>query len=186
MEALGYTLDSVLRKSENNQLSRIKCFDIALQLLDRIENLHSLGYVHGDLKPSNLMFYPNQSQRLCLIDFGLSTRYVTKDNIHISLQNTNLFSGNIQFASRHTCKGFNKSRRDDYESLFYILLYLLTEANLPWSYLVRKNNHKSSLSKNLQDRLSFCEREYAKMLPKILNSHFLLALKLEFTEKPKY
>jgi len=149
MEALGITLDSLLRKTANNQLSRFKCFDIALQLLNCIENLHSLGYVHGDLKPSNVMFYPHHSQRLCLIDFGLTTKYVTKDNRHISLQNTNLFSGNIQFASRHSCKGLNKSRRDDYESFFYILLYLLAEANLPWSYLVRKNNNKNSLSKNL-------------------------------------
>jgi hypothetical protein len=36
------------------------------------------------------------------------------------------------FASLNSCKGFNKSRRDDIESVLYIIIYLLNKKYLPW------------------------------------------------------
>ena len=37
------------------------------------------------------------------------------------------------FASLNACRGFNKSRRDDIEAAFYILIYLINRQKLPWS-----------------------------------------------------
>ena len=37
------------------------------------------------------------------------------------------------FASLNSCRGFNKSRRDDIEAAFYILIYLINRQKLPWS-----------------------------------------------------
>ena len=45
----------------------------------------------------------------------------------------NRFTGNFMFASLNSCRGFNKSRRDDIESAFYILIYLINGNKLPWS-----------------------------------------------------
>ncbi len=46
-------------------------------MIDRLESLHCLGYVHGDLKPLNIMATNNkQNNTLFLIDYGLSVNYV--------------------------------------------------------------------------------------------------------------
>lgn len=37
------------------------------------------------------------------------------------------------FASLNACRGFNKSRRDDIEAAFYILIYFINRQKLPWS-----------------------------------------------------
>jgi hypothetical protein len=47
------------------------------------------------------------------------------------------FTGNFYFASANSCKGYNKSRRDDIESALYLLLFLLNNNRLPWSELYR-------------------------------------------------
>jgi len=44
----------------------------AIQLLDALEHLHSLGIVHGDLKPSNVMV--DGEGRVRLIDLGVALR----------------------------------------------------------------------------------------------------------------
>jgi len=80
-----------------------------------------------------------------------------------------------------------KSRRDDFESLFYLLMYLLNRAKLPWSYLTNRNDRKKvNLSLDLYERLEFKEESYASILPASLKKHFLNALRLHFTEAPKY
>ena len=89
--------------------------------------------------------------KIYLIDFGLSQAYIQEklplvgsmnDNdqcsslempkLHIQKQNLAYFSGNFMFASLNSCRGNNKSRRDDIESIFYLIIYLYNENYLPW------------------------------------------------------
>jgi len=67
-----------------------------------------------------------------LIDFGLAQKFVDEDGKHKVKTDLRKFSGNFLFASLNSCRGYNKSRRDDVESLFYMLIYLLNNCNLPW------------------------------------------------------
>lgn len=56
-----YTLENVLM--------------IALQMVDRLEVLHSLNYVHRDIKPANVLFgTEDKFNFLHVIDFGLTKR----------------------------------------------------------------------------------------------------------------
>ena len=48
------------------------------------------------------------------------------------------FNGNICFASVNTMKGIEPSRRDDLESIGYMLIYLYTQ-HLPWNSITAKN-----------------------------------------------
>ena len=51
---------------------------IGVQLIRRLKVLHSLDYIHGDIKPSNIMFGRGKKKHtLYLIDFGL-TRHESK------------------------------------------------------------------------------------------------------------
>lgn len=83
--------------------------------------------VHNDLKLENLVIGVEDPSIIYVIDFGLSHSFRKKNGAHndkIYLRN---FSGNFLFASLNSCRGFNKSRRDDVESMFYILTYLLND-----------------------------------------------------------
>ena len=95
--------------------------------------LHNLNYVHSDVKLENILVGHQDSQTLYLIDFGLSTKFIEQDGTHQKRQQLGRFSGNFLFASLNSCRGYNKSRRDDIESAFYVLIYLLNNQRLPWS-----------------------------------------------------
>ena len=76
-----------------------------------------------------------------MIDFGLASTYKDDNGVHIEKKQINRFSGNFMFASLNSCRGNNKSRRDDIESAFYVLIYLLNGQKLPWSDFETRFKH---------------------------------------------
>lgn len=87
--------------------------------------MHELNFVHNDVKLENILVGHDDMDILYLIDFGLASHYLDDNGDHIKHTQLNRFSGNFLFASLNSCRGFNKSRRDDVESAFYVLIYLL-------------------------------------------------------------
>ena len=75
--------------------------------------MHSMGFVHYDLKLDNVLVGFKDPQNIYLIDFGLSCRYIEKDGSHVEKKYIQKFSGNFIFGSLNSCRGYNKSRRDD-------------------------------------------------------------------------
>lgn len=49
---------------------------IALQLMNRLNSIHSQGYIHRDLKPANVVIgnESNEAHFIYLIDFGLAKK----------------------------------------------------------------------------------------------------------------
>jgi len=68
-----------------------------------------------------------------LIDFGISSVYLDEEGNHIEKVLHNTFTGNFLFASLNSCCRIVQSRRDDIQSLFYMMIYLLNDNRLPWS-----------------------------------------------------
>jgi serine/threonine protein kinase len=49
---------------------------IALQLMNRLQSIHSQGYIHRDLKPANVVIGNDSTEAhfIYLIDFGLAKK----------------------------------------------------------------------------------------------------------------
>ena len=101
--------------------------------------MHQLHLVHNDLKLENVVIGIDDPSKIYLIDFGLTATFHDEEGKHIVKKYIRNFSGNFLFASLNSSRGFNKSRRDDIESLFYILIYMLNDEYLPWCDLVQKD-----------------------------------------------
>jgi hypothetical protein len=85
------------------------------------------------------------------------------------------FSGNFLFASLNSCRGNNKSRRDDMESAMYIMIYLMNDNYLPWCDIEKKFKQQDLEFKDvLKERL---ECEFTKRLFKMVPSKATFSFK---------
>ena len=105
---------------------------LAIQMVDRLSFIHSRGIIHRDVKPDNFVMGPTGKEHiLYTIDFGLAKKYLDSDGEHIKYRDGRPLTGTARYASIHTHKGIEQSRRDDLESLVYVFVYLL-KGRLPW------------------------------------------------------
>lgn len=82
--------------------------------------------VHRDLKPENILIgKAGDADKLYLVDFGISKFYKDKDGLHIGLNKKKPFVGTSRYASIAAHNGHELSRKDDLESLGYVLIYLM-------------------------------------------------------------
>ena len=105
------------------------------QMVARIESLHKNSFIHRDIKPDNfLMGRGEQAGMVHVIDFGLSKKYKDGANVHIPYRENKSLTGTARYASLNTHLGIEQARRDDLESIGFILVYFL-KGKLPWQGL---------------------------------------------------
>jgi serine/threonine protein kinase len=106
---------------------------IAIQLIDRLEFIHSKYIIHRDLKPENIMLDLKTKSIVYLIDFGMAKKYRSgKTKKHIKFAIPYRLTGTARYCSVNALKGTEQSRRDDLESAGYVLIYLALNKQLPW------------------------------------------------------
>ena len=101
-----------------------------------LEKMHKKGYIHCDLKPENIMIGnfdldPRSKNEIYLIDFGIAQRYVDECGRHIRFRKNVGFKGNVVFSSKNAFGEVTLSRRDDFISLIYLLIYCI-DTNVEW------------------------------------------------------
>ena len=182
---LGKTID-VLLKANKNKKSRMKdiCM-IAIQIIERIEYIHNKNIIHQDIKPANFLVGNPDDSVIYVIDYGMSKKYRSsvKGN-HIIFSKKKKFRGTFNFSSINCMKLYEESRRDDLESIGYMIIYLIT-GKLPWSKISNVSvleRYKAIL--NLKQNIS--NQELCKGLPFEIFHYMNYVKSLRFEEKPNY
>jgi serine/threonine protein kinase len=156
---------------------------IGIQMIEALEAVHQIGFIHNDLKPNNILIDNKRKEKLILIDFGVSRPYLDSDGQHVSEGKTP-FQGNVLFCSANSMRLRTLSRRDDLISLAYNMIYLVT-GNL--SYLLNRNTERykdfNYMRKAKEDATPETLCIYnAKPLLMFVNSVFAI----QFQERPDY
>lgn len=139
---LGHSLEDLFVNCRKHFSLKTTCI-LGIEMLKRINFVHSNHYIHRDIKPENFMFGRNENEdTLYLIDFGLSKKYYsTTKKEHIKFCTGKNLTGTARYCGRNAHKGYEQSRRDDLESIGYVLLYFL-RGNLPWQGVKVKEGEK--------------------------------------------
>jgi serine/threonine protein kinase len=180
IELLGPSLEKV--KQNYGCISLYTTIKNGIKILDLLESIHNKGLVHRDIKPDNFLFgLGSLKDNLYLIDFGFCKSFLI-NNKHIVCKKTKKIIGSANFASIHSHEHQELSRRDDLESLFYILCYLYFGV-LEWS---KTNIFENYEKNNEQIRILKTQMFQNKEVPTIFKTMLEYIRSLAFEEKPNY
>ena len=184
-ELLGLNLDELFRICKK-QFSKETILSLGLQMLNRLEFIHSRHIIHRDIKPENFLIGKGKKNSLIyLCDFGLAKRFRDKrTGMHIPYKDGKKFTGTLTYASIYTHMGIEQSRRDDLESLAYILIYFC-KGTLPWKSLKAKNRSEKQ-SKILSKKINTKNEELCSELPQEFSTFLQSIRDLHFEQKPDY
>ena len=88
----------------------------------RIEYIHCKSFIHKDISLHNfLVELGKKASQVHIIDFGLGKKYKN----HNPYKEKKNLTGSARYTSINTYLGIKQSRRDDIESLGYVLKYFL-------------------------------------------------------------
>jgi len=172
-----------------NKLSKFSIKTTAMlgyQMVNILQYIHDRHIIHRDIKPDNfVMGAKENNDRLYLLDFGLAKKYrSSRTLIQYPYIKKKKLTGTARYASIHALEAYEQSRRDDLESVGYVLMYFL-RGELPWQGL-RVKSKEDRYKKILEKKKETSSEELCKNFPLEFFKYVDYTKKLEYEDNPDY
>lgn len=144
--------ENLLQRADdkNKHACMSSALKVGYEILNILEELHSLGIVHRDLKRENITF-DESTGSLCLIDFGTAKELHDRHGKRKTEQQ--YVEGTLQYMSIHVPQKHPLGERDDVWSLIFVMLEMATGL-LPW--------HHDSKQTMLTKKLRYVQTHFAR------------------------
>ncbi|CDW82840.1 casein kinase [Stylonychia lemnae] len=192
MDLLDKSLEDLFQQ-QKRKFSLKTVLMLADQMIQRVELVHSHNFLHRDIKPENFLMGrdPKGSRKkilsttVHLIDFGLAKRFKDpKTGAHIPMKDRKELTGTARYASASAHEGYEQSRRDDLESLGFLLVYFL-KGQLPWQGLATRNTIDKT-EQIREKKMNTTIEELTEDLDEEFKQYFTYIRSLAFEDKPDY
>ena len=186
LEILGESLFSILQKNKKPLCIKDICM-IAIQVIERLEKIHSKFILHRDIKPDNFLIgSKNNNNIIYLIDFGSSMKFrSSQTKKHFKFYKVNNFIGSREFISINGNKGIAPTRRDDLESAGYMFIFL-AKGTLPWYSMDKGLSIIEIVQQTLKMKTEMPLEKLCENLPKEFIEYIQYCRNLCFEEDPDY
>ena len=184
-ELLGKSLEDIFNLHGKPFSLKTVCV-LGIEMLKRIQYIHSKHYIHRDIKPDNFMVGRGVNEKkIYIIDFGLAKKYYSVSKAqHIKFITGKHLIGTARYCGRNAHRGYEQGRRDDIESIGYVLMYFLLGV-LPWQGLKVKKN-EDQFEKIAQKKYVTTFEELTDGQPQEFLQYFKHVDNLNFEDQPNY
>jgi len=185
MELLGQSLETLFQAQNKSFSIKTACM-LGIQMIERLEFIHSKKLIHRDIKPDNFVIGRGlKSHIVYVLDFGLSKKYWSSTHkCHIPFVKNKKLTGTARYASINALSGYEQSRRDDLESIGYIIMYFI-RGSLPWQGL-KINNKEDRYKKICEKKKNTSAKDLCCGFPNEFETFVNYTRNLEFTQVPDY
>ena len=159
---------------------------ISIQVIERIQFVHSRYIIHRDIKPDNFLIGKEDPNVIYIVDFGLSKKYrssTTKK--HVPFRITGKLTGTMRFSSPNALRGGEQSRKDDLISIGYMIIYFMRK-KLPWQQFNRVKNDIEKYIRIYKMKKEMKPEQLCKNLPSEMVHYMRYVQKLGFEQEPDY
>jgi serine/threonine protein kinase len=198
IKSYGYSGDfnvlvmQLLDKSLEDLINKYNTFSIkttailGYQMVNILQYIHDRHIIHRDIKPDNFVMGANEDNaKLYILDFGLAKKYrSSRTLIQYPYIKKKKLTGTARYASIHALEAYEQSRRDDLESVGYVLMYFL-RGNLPWQGL-KVRSKEDRYKKILEKKRETSSQDLCKGYPREFFEYVEYTRNLEYEENPNY
>ena len=184
MQLLDKSLEDLINKYSTFSSKTVAM--LGYQMVNILQYIHDRHIIHRDIKPDNfVMGAKEDNAKLYILDFGLAKKYrSSRTLIQCPYIKKKKLTGTARYASIHALEAYEQSRRDDLESVGYVLMYFL-RGNLPWQGL-KVRSKEDRYKKILERKKETSSEDLCKNYPHEFFEYVDYTRNLEYEENPDY
>ena len=184
MQLLDISLEDLFNKY--SKFSTKTTAMLGYQMIKILQYIHDRHIIHRDIKPDNFVMGANKhNDRLYILDFGLAKKFRSSRTLaQYPYIKRKKLTGTARYASIHALEAYEQSRRDDLESVGYVLMYFL-RGELPWQGLKVKSK-EDRYKKILEKKKETTSEELCEGYPREFFKYVDYTKNLGYEENPDY